>query len=77
MDNRHEKARLEGGGLVDWQQIAAIGSGFFGLAFGDAAPTAEENVRNLAEKAGTDSVDAHSIRRMMMSSSAWLPTMNL
>ena len=47
-------------------------------AFADADPAApaEEAMGQLAEADGANDLDAaHSVFRMMMSSSAWLPTM--
>ena len=48
------------------------------LAGRDAAAPAEEAVRDAAERRRADDLDvAHSSLRMMMSSSAWPPTMNV
>ena len=47
------------------------------LALRDAASTAEEAVRQVAKDSRTDDVDGHKLARMMMSSSACSPTMNL
>ena len=40
-----------------------------------AALAAEKAVRDAGQRARADDFDAHSFSRMMMSSSAWLPTM--
>ena len=45
------------------------------LSDGDAAAAAEEAVRELAQTDRADDLDGQRIFRMMMSSSAWLPTM--
>ena len=47
------------------------------LAFGNSAATTEESMGH-CQYVGAKDVDlAHTQARMMMSSSAWLPTMNL
>ena len=45
------------------------------LADRDATAATEEAVRELAEAEGADHLDGQRIFLMMMSSSAWLPTM--
>ena len=42
-----------------------------------AAAPAEKAVRDVAQHRRADDFDAHSFSRMMMSSSAWLPTMKI
>jgi len=53
--------------------IADVEPGAF--ADRDAAAPAEEAVRELAEADGANDLDGQRIFLMMMSSSAWLPTM--
>ena len=45
------------------------------VADGDTATASKEAVRELAEADGADYLDCQRIFLMMMSSSAWLPTM--
>ena len=47
------------------------------LTLRDAAATAEEAVWQVAQDSRTDDFDGHKLARMMMSSSACSPTMNL
>ena len=62
--------------------VAAVADVEAGKVAGrDAAAAAEEAVREIAQRRRADHLEgglpwAHNIFRMMMSSSAWLPTMN-
>jgi hypothetical protein len=47
------------------------------LVLRDAADTPEETMRQACQDPGTDDFDGHRLARMMMSSSACSPTMNL